>query len=430
MPNIVEVNVQSEIGKLNGVILHTPGEEVENMTPENAGRALYSDILNLSIAKKEYRQLSEVLGKLTRTFQVKELLTNILKEDKTKKEVLDRIEKIEPFIAERTPKGSIKERLLEESAEDLARLLIEGVEMNRDTLTKFLNKDWYDLRPLHNFFFTRDASISMYNEVLIGNMANAVRDRESIIMQSIFDFTPEFKTKTLTLAPACNALNRKCTIEGGDVLIARNDIIVIGNGIRTNTRAIDMLMYEFLNRKEDRVQHILVQELPHAPESFIHLDMVFTFLDRNKCMVYEPLIMNPGNYQTVHIKIQHGKLISIRREKDLVHALKKMGMELEPVYCGGEDDSWNQEREQWHSGANFFCVAPGKVIGYARNNYTVEAMNKAGFEIIRANDVINKKIDLANYQKYMITIEGSELPRGGGGARCMTMPINRENVEW
>ncbi|WP_294139912.1 arginine deiminase family protein [uncultured Sanguibacteroides sp.] len=430
MSKIVEVNVQSEIGKLNGVILHTPGEEVENMTPENAGRALYSDILNLSIAKKEYKQLSEVLGKLTKTYQVRDLLTNILKDDKIKQTVLDRIEKIEPFIADVTPKGSIKERLLDENAEDLARLLIEGVEMTRDTLTKFLNKDWYDLRPLHNFFFTRDASMSMYNEVLIGKMANAVRDRESVIMQSIFDFTPEFKTQTLNLDPACNAANRKCTIEGGDVLIARDDILVIGNGSRTNTHAIDILMNEFISRKEERVQHILVQELPHAPESFIHLDMVFTFLDRDKCMAYEPLIMSPGNYQTVHIKIQHGKLISIRREKNLLHALKKLGMDLEPVFCGGEDDTWNQEREQWHSGANFFCVAPGKVIGYARNNYTVDAMSQAGFEIIRANDVINNKTDLKNYEKYMITIEGSELPRGGGGARCMTMPVNRDNVEW
>ena len=429
MSKIVEVNVQSEIGKLNGVILHTPGEEVENMTPENAERALYSDILNLSIARKEYKQLSEVLGKITKTYQVKDLLTNILKDDAIKLEVLNRIEKIEPFIAETTPKGSIKDQLLDENAEDLARLLIEGVEMQRDTLTKFLNKDWYDLRPLHNFFFTRDASMSMYNEVLIGRMANAVRDREAIIMQSIFDFTPGFNTKTLNLATTPDPL-RKLTIEGGDVQIARDDILVIGNGTRTSTRAIDALMYNFINRNEDKVQHILVQELPHSPESFIHLDMVFTFLDKNKCMVYEPLIMSPGNYQTVHIKIQHGKLISIRREKTLLHALKKLGMDLEPVYCGGEDETWNMEREQWHSGANFFCVAPGKVLGYARNNYTVEAMNNAGFEIIRANDVISNKVDLSKYEKYMITIEGSELPRGGGGARCMTMPINRDAVEW
>ena len=429
MSKIVEVNVQSEIGKLNGVILHTPGEEVENMTPENAERALYSDILNLSIARKEYKQLSEVLGKITTTYQVKDLLTNILKDDAIKLEVLNRIEKIEPFIAETTPKGSIKDQLLDENAEDLARLLIEGVEMKRDTLTKFLNKDWYDLRPLHNFFFTRDASMSMYNEVLIGRMANAVRDREAIIMQSIFDFTPGFNTKTLNLATTPDPL-RKLTIEGGDVQIARDDILVIGNGMRTSTRAIDALMYNFINRNEDKVQHILVQELPHSPESFIHLDMVFTFLDKDKCMVYEPLIMSPGNYQTVHIKIQHGKLISIRREKTLLHALKKLGMDLEPVYCGGEDETWNMEREQWHSGANFFCVAPGKVLGYARNNYTVEAMNNAGFEIIRANDVISNKVDLSKYEKYMITIEGSELPRGGGGARCMTMPINRDAVEW
>ena len=429
MSKIVEVNVQSEIGKLNGVILHTPGEEVENMTPENAERALYSDILNLSIARKEYKQLSEVLGKITKTYQVKDLLTNILKDDAIKLEVLNLIEKIEPFIAEVTPKGSIKDQLLDEDAENLARLLIEGVEMKRDTLTKFLNKDWYDLRPLHNFFFTRDASMSMYNEVLIGRMANAVRDREAIIMQSIFDFTPGFNTKTLSLNTESDPL-RKLTIEGGDVQIARDDILVIGNGMRTSTRAIDALMYNFINRNEDKVQHILVQELPHSPESFIHLDMVFTFLDKDKCMVYEPLIMSPGNYQTVHIKIQHGKLISIRREKTLLHALKKLGMDLEPVYCGGEDETWNMEREQWHSGANFFCVAPGKVLGYARNNYTVEAMNNAGFEIIRANDVISNKVDLSKYEKYMITIEGSELPRGGGGARCMTMPINRDAVEW
>lgn len=130
MNPIVEVNVQSEIGKLNGVIIHTPGEEVENMTPENAERALYSDIINLSIARKEYKQISGVLSKLTKTYEVKDLLCNILKDDKIKQEVLDRIERIEPFIGEKSPKGSLKEQLLEENAENLSRLLIEGRSRN------------------------------------------------------------------------------------------------------------------------------------------------------------------------------------------------------------------------------------------------------------------------------------------------------------
>ena len=137
MNPIVEVNVQSEIGKLNGVIIHTPGEEVENMTPENAERALYSDIINLSIARKEYKQISGVLSKLTKTYEVKDLLCNILKDDKIKQEVLDRIERIEPFIGEKSPKGSLKEQLLEENAENLSRLLIEGVEMVKDNLEVF-----------------------------------------------------------------------------------------------------------------------------------------------------------------------------------------------------------------------------------------------------------------------------------------------------
>lgn len=145
MNPIVEVNVQSEIGRLNGVIIHTPGEEVENMTPENAERALYSDIINLSIARKEYKQISGVLSKLTKTYEVKDLLCNILKDDKIKQEVLDRIERIEPFIGEKSPKGSLKEQLLEENAENLSRLLIEGVEMVKDNLTKFLSKDWFAL---------------------------------------------------------------------------------------------------------------------------------------------------------------------------------------------------------------------------------------------------------------------------------------------
>jgi len=158
--------------------------------------------------------------------------------------------------------------------------------------------------------------------------------------------------------------------------------------------------------------------------------MVFTFLDVDTCMVYEPLILQTNRFQTIHIKIENGKVTSIKEEENLVKSLKDLGMDLKPVYCGGTKDPWIQEREQWHSGANFFAIGPGKVIGYERNVYTIEEMHKNGFEIIKANDIIKGKVDPSGYKKYVITLDGSELPRGGGGARCMTMPIRRKPVKW
>ncbi|MCT4615047.1 MAG: arginine deiminase family protein [Marinifilaceae bacterium] len=429
MSKIVEVNVNSEIGELEGVILHTPGSEVANMTPENAERALYSDILNLDIARTEYKQLSGVLGEICNTYQVKDLLEKVLSNPEYKEKVIDRVSKMEPEINKKGNTYRLKDFLLDQPAEDLARLLIEGVPIHRDSLTSFLNDERYSLRPLHNFFFTRDASMSVRNSVLIGKMANAVRDRESLIMQSIFDFTPEFKANTVNVIDTPD-FDPNAKIEGGDVLIARDDILVIGNGTRTSTQGIDFILAQLLTQKEDRKRHILVQELPSHPESFIHLDMVFTLLDRDKCMVYEPLILKPNKYQTVRITIENGKVLEIRNENNLLDALKKLGMDLKPINCGGSQDPWNMEREQWHSGANFFCVGPGKVVGYGRNVHTVEEMNKNGFEIIRANDVIRHKKELKDYDKYLITIDGSELPRGGGGARCMTMPVRRKDINW
>ncbi|WP_372754549.1 arginine deiminase family protein [Labilibaculum sp.] len=429
MTKYVELNVRSEIGELEGVILHTPGSEVENMTPENAERALYSDILNLSVAKDEYKQLSGVLSEITETYQVKDLLANVLNNDTVKEDIVDQVCSMEPEIKIKGNTYSIKDLLLDQNADELASLLIEGVPLKRDNLTKFMSKERYAMRPLHNFFFTRDASMSVLDQVLIGKMANSVRDRESLIMQAIFDNTPGFNAKTIN--PIDNpSMDPNCTIEGGDVLIARDDILIIGNGARTTTQGIDFILTQLLTQNENKQRHILVQELPSHPESFIHLDMVFTLLDVDKCMVYEPLIIHPNKYQTVHITIEDGKVLSITRENNLLQALKKLGMDLKPIYCGGSGDPWNQEREQWHSGANFFAVGPGKVIGYGRNIYTMEEMNKNGFEILRAKDIIRHKVELSDYNKYVITLEGSELPRGGGGARCMTMPVRRKAVNW
>ncbi len=418
MNTIIQTDVSSEIGELEAVIIHTPGPEVENMTPGNAERALYSDILNLSVAQKEYSLLEKVLGKFAKVFKVKEMLIETLNNERVKKNLVDRICKNENI-------QDIREYLIERSKEELADLLIEGIVMHKNTLTRFLSKERYSMPPLHNFFFTRDAAIPVLDTVFISNMANKIRERESIIMEAIFDFSGIFKTKThSTIHP-----DPAVTIEGGDVLVAREDILLIGNGERTSSQGIDLIL-EILRKQNKIKRHIIVQELPRSPESFIHLDMVFSFLDTDCCMVYEPVIFKTSKYQTVHITIENGKVSCIREQRNIPEALSRLGMDLKPVFCGGNSDPWIQEREQWHSAANFFAVAPGKVIGYARNTYTLEEMSKSGFEIISAKDIISGKADPDQYKKLLISLEGSELPRGGGGARCMTMPVKRKTVNW
>ena len=415
----IQVQVSSEIGELEAIIVHTPGQEVENMTPKNAERALYSDILNLSVAQKEYCQFKGILQKQAKVFEMQDLLADILKVDAVKQQLIDEIFQYEQVRESR-------DFLLSLEVKELTRQLIEGVMMKKDNLTRFFDIDRYSLPPLHNFFFMRDASMTINQNVLIGKMASHVRERESRIMEAIFNHHPNFTTRTINPA-RFDSLDPQITIEGGDVLVARHDVLIIGTGLRTSSQGIDFILDQVQSR--GNIKHIIVQELPDSPESFIHLDMVFTFLDVNKCMVFEPVILQPNKYRTVHINLENSRVV-INTVPNILVVLKQLGIDLEPVFCGGQADPWTQEREQWHSGANFFALGPGKVIGYERNVYTMEEMHKHGFEIIRARDVLKKTVSLDDYQKYVVTIDGSELARGGGGARCMSMPVRRKPVNW
>ena len=403
------VNVASETGRLRAVLLHRPGVEIERMTPLNAAHALYSDILNKPIVDNEYSNFCGVLEKWTDVYYVEDILEQLLKDMELRRHLVERSVTNDECEA-------IGEKLMAMDSKELATTLVEGFE---NPQWDGMADDRYLLKPLYNLFFTRDASSTVYDRVLINSMSFEVRERETLIYEAIFKHF--FKVDTLNAM----AWDRDARTEGGDVQIAGPDLLCIGQGIRTNVKGINYLAQTFAKERERF--SILTQELPMSPESFIHLDMVFTFLGRHQCMAFEPMLKKTGLFAgkaTTLITVEGGK-VSYTEVPNLVKGLERLGWEIEPV-VGGGDDPWVQLREQWHSGCNFFSLGDGKVIGYRRNTKTIEALDKAGFAVLKAEDICSGKVKMEDYDKFVAAFPGSELPRAGGGARCMTMPILRD----
>lgn len=413
----IQIDLNSEIGPLQSVIVHQPGQEIENMTPETAAEVLYDDILNLDLALAEYRQLTGVLRRVSKAIEFKGLLTDILGIGKVREALVDE-------LCQLFECPDVQNGLLELSPDALAAHLVEGTPMRKDTLEKFLSSSRYAIPPLPNMFFTRDATMAINDRLIIGSMAYRARLAEALLLKAVFKHHPSLESGGFYFDGTTEP-GSEITIEGGDLLVIRENLAVVGYSERTSAAGIDRLMQAIA--ANGPVTDFIVVEIPKT-RATIHLDMIFTMVDTDACVVFPPLITGRRRCRAFHVRFENGRRGGIVEYDSLLEALRAQGVDLRPISCGGDDD-FHQEREQWASGANFFAFAPGQIIGYAHNTHTVEALDASGFGVVGAEDVITGKHEIESGEKLVVLMDGAELSRGGGGCRCMTMPLARKPIE-
>lgn len=213
------------------------------------------------------------------------------------------------------------------------------------------------------------------------------------------------------------------SLEGGDIHVLREDLLLVGLSERTTASGIDVLGERLLGGSP--VRDVLVVLLP-AHRASIHLDMIFTAVDRRLCCVYPPYFLGPTRLPVLHLS--HGS-DRLRERDDLFSALEELGAPMEPIRCGGEHRTM-QQREQWGSGCNLFAVGPGRVVAYGRNEHTLAALEReGGLRTVEAVEFLTGEDRPGGDERFAVTFEGTELVRGGGGPRCMTLPVARRPLE-
>lgn len=403
------IQVRSEIGRLKKVLVHRPGKELENLMPDYLDRLLFDDIPFLEEAQNEHDNFAKVLrDNGVEVLYLEELVAESIDHADVKEQFINEWI-LEAGIDSENVKEIIKEKLLSMDTFDMVLKSMEGFKKseidtaNFDSLADLMETDYpFLVDPMPNLYFTRDPFATMGNGVTVNHMYSDTRNRETLYGHYIFNYHPEYGGDNV---PRFYNRHEDTRIEGGDELVLSKDVLAVGISERTDSRSIEKLAKRVFEAGEFKeVLAFLIGE----HRKFMHLDTVFTMIDYDKFTIHPEIeaglrVVSLTQGEDGQVKLEEKD--SKQLDKVLAEALGIDSVTLIP--CAG-GDIVAAAREQWNDGSNTLTIAPGEVVVYERNTITNALLEEAGIKLHK--------------------VKGSELVRGRGGPRCMSMPFYREDL--
>ncbi|CEH35996.1 arginine deiminase [Romboutsia lituseburensis] len=404
------IKVTSEIKPLKKVLLHRPGAEIENLTPEYLERLLFDDIPFLEVAQQEHDAFAEVLRENgVEVVYLHELAAEVIADEEIKEQFLNQFIEEAGITSPELHKNVYEFLKRIDNNDELIRKTMAGINKNelpalgKKSLSDLAQDDYpFVADPMPNLYFTRDPFASIGEGVSLNKMYSVTRNRETIYADYIFKYHKDFKGEVERFYDR----NFEYHIEGGDILNLTEKALAIGISQRTEAPAIEHIAKQIFYKSNNKeIETILAFNIPNN-RAMMHLDTVFTQIDVDKFTIH-PGIQGPLQVFEITKGDVEGELniVEVNAELETVLA-KHLGVEkVTLIQCGG-GDKVIADREQWNDGSNTLCIKPGEVVVYSRNYITNRLLEENGIKIH--------------------VIPSSELSRGRGGPRCMSMPLVRE----